>query len=81
MGLHLAGGSTSLDLFCSAGGRFWPTSEADVCIAACWSGLILKRSSKALEAELLWQPKDNDNMRNEFVVSQSCSRVNAAKKA
>ena len=31
MGLHLAGGSTSLDLFCSAEGRFWPiTSNSQV---------------------------------------------------
>jgi hypothetical protein len=27
MGLHLAGGSTSLDLYCSAGGRFWPMTS------------------------------------------------------
>jgi hypothetical protein len=32
-----------------------------------------------LEAELVSQPKRNDNMPNEFVVSQSCSRVNAAR--
>jgi hypothetical protein len=58
----------------SAVGRLWPTSEAEVCIAACWSGLNLKRVLVALGAQLVSQPKRNDNMPNEFVVSQSCSR-------
>jgi hypothetical protein len=29
-GLHLARGPTSCDLFCSAGGRFWPTADQRV---------------------------------------------------
>jgi hypothetical protein len=40
----------------------------------------LEKVLEALEAELVLQPKHNDNMSNEFVVSQSCSRVNAARK-
>jgi hypothetical protein len=39
---------------------------------------MLVPALEALEAELVSQPKRNDNMPNEFVVSQSCSRVNAA---
>jgi hypothetical protein len=41
------------DVRCTAYFRSWPTSEAEACIAACWSGLILKRSLEALEAELV----------------------------
>ena len=63
----------------AADGRLWPTSEADVCIAAMLVRAYLEKVFVALEAELVSQPKRNDNMPNEFVVSQSCSRVNAAK--
>ena len=41
----------------------------------------LEKVLEALEAKLVSQPRRNDNMPNEFVVSQRCSRVNAAKKA
>jgi hypothetical protein len=40
----------------------------------------LEKVLVALEAELVSQPKRNDNMPKEFVVSQSCSRANAARK-
>jgi hypothetical protein len=40
----------------------------------------LEKVLVALEAGLVSQPKRNDNMPNEFVVSQSCSRMNATRK-
>jgi hypothetical protein len=40
----------------------------------------LEKVFVALQAELVSEPKRNDNMPNEFVISQSCSRMNAARK-